>query len=73
MNLGSPEQVEKWGPLALNFEIIGTYAQTELGHGKSYYGIDFVHNTLIDFGLELGNLPVPPLQLNVVTQVPVYK
>lgn len=28
------EQKEKWLQLANNYEIIGTYAQTELGHGK---------------------------------------
>jgi len=30
----TPEQKEKWLPLATNFEIIGTFAQTELGHGN---------------------------------------
>src|SRR4051794_27090110 len=32
--LGTPEQVEKWLPPALKYEIIGAYAQTELGHGS---------------------------------------
>ena len=27
------EQMKKWLPLAQNFSITGTYAQTELGHG----------------------------------------
>ena len=30
---GSDEQKAKWLQKALDFEIIGTYAQTELGHG----------------------------------------
>ncbi len=29
------EQKEKWLELASNYKIIGTYAQTELGHGKN--------------------------------------
>ncbi|XP_072539506.1 peroxisomal acyl-coenzyme A oxidase 1 isoform X2 [Salminus brasiliensis] len=29
----TPEQHKKWLPLAENFQAIGTYAQTELGHG----------------------------------------
>ena len=29
-----PEQSRKWVPLAKSFKMIGTYAQTELGHGK---------------------------------------
>jgi acyl-CoA oxidase len=31
---GTDEQKEKWLDLAYNYKIIGTYAQTELGHGK---------------------------------------
>jgi len=30
----TPEQKEKWLPKAANYEIIGTFAQTELGHGN---------------------------------------
>jgi len=30
---GSEEQKTKWLQKALNYEIIGTYAQTEMGHG----------------------------------------
>ena len=30
------EQKAKWLPKARNYEIIGTYAQTELGHGISH-------------------------------------
>ena len=29
------EQKEKWLKLASNYSIIGAYAQTELGHGKT--------------------------------------
>ena len=31
---GTEEQKAKWLPLAESYQIIGTYAQTELGHGK---------------------------------------
>ena len=31
---GTEEQKAKWLPLAESNQIIGTYAQTELGHGK---------------------------------------
>jgi len=30
----TPEQKEKWLPKAASYEIVGTYAQTELGHGN---------------------------------------
>ena len=30
---GTPEQQERWMKKARTFEIIGTYAQTEMGHG----------------------------------------
>lgn len=33
-SLGSDEQFAKWGQLGKNFQIIATYAQTELGHGE---------------------------------------
>jgi len=33
MSFSSDEQLAKWVPLALNLNIIGTYAQTELAHG----------------------------------------
>ena len=36
---GTPEQIEKWGKAAANCNIIGTYAQTELGHGTNLRGI----------------------------------
>lgn len=37
---GSTEQQNKWLPRALNLEIIGTYAQTELGHGTFLRGLE---------------------------------
>lgn len=33
--LGTEEQKAKWLPLIQSFQVIGTYAQTELGHGRS--------------------------------------
>ncbi|XP_069107205.1 peroxisomal acyl-coenzyme A oxidase 1-like [Argopecten irradians] len=38
--LGTEEQKRKWLPLAKNFSIIGTYAQTELGHGTFLRGLE---------------------------------
>ena len=35
VSLGTKEQAEKWYPLSKNFNIIGCYAQTELGHGMN--------------------------------------
>uniref|UniRef100_A0A4W4E8Y7 Acyl-coenzyme A oxidase n=1 Tax=Electrophorus electricus TaxID=8005 RepID=A0A4W4E8Y7_ELEEL len=32
-NQGSPEQQAKWLPLTHTLQVVGTYAQTELGHG----------------------------------------
>ncbi|XP_028907494.1 peroxisomal acyl-coenzyme A oxidase 2 isoform X1 [Ornithorhynchus anatinus] len=40
MGLGSDEQIAKWIPPAQNFQIIGTYAQTELGHGTYLQGLE---------------------------------
>lgn len=33
-NQCTPEQSAKWLPLAESFQALGTYAQTELGHGQ---------------------------------------
>ncbi|XP_010529972.1 PREDICTED: putative peroxisomal acyl-coenzyme A oxidase 1.2 [Tarenaya hassleriana] len=37
---GTEEQKRKWLPLAYKMKIIGTYAQTELGHGSDIQGIE---------------------------------
>ncbi|XP_042535804.1 peroxisomal acyl-coenzyme A oxidase 2 [Dipodomys spectabilis] len=39
-SLGSEEQIAKWGPLCKTFQIITTYAQTELGHGTYLRGLE---------------------------------
>lgn len=36
---GSDEQCQFWVPKILNFEITGSYAQTELGHGSNVRGL----------------------------------
>lgn len=41
-----PQQSRKWIPLAESFQVVGTYAQTEMGHGQSRT------LTLIDFFVE---------------------
>lgn len=38
--LATDEQKSKWLPLALSYQIIGTYAQTELGHGTNLLGLE---------------------------------
>ncbi|XP_069823070.1 peroxisomal acyl-coenzyme A oxidase 2 isoform X2 [Dendropsophus ebraccatus] len=38
--LGTDEQAAKWLPLASNCNILGTYAQTELGHGTYLRGLE---------------------------------
>ncbi|XP_073500740.1 peroxisomal acyl-coenzyme A oxidase 2 [Phyllobates terribilis] len=38
--LGTDEQISKWLPLASSYKIIGTYAQTELGHGTYLRGLE---------------------------------
>ena len=40
MSQGSPEQQAKWLPMAQKLEIIGTYAQTEMGHGTFVRGLE---------------------------------
>ena len=37
---GSKEQQERWLPLARSLSIIGTYAQTEMGHGTNLQGLE---------------------------------
>eukprot|EP00043_Microstomoeca_roanoka_P014352 m.142297 g.142297 ORF g.142297 m.142297 type:complete len:663 (+) comp15991_c1_seq3:196-2184(+) len=37
---GTKEQQEKWLPLAETLQIVGTYAQTELGHGTFLRGLE---------------------------------
>ncbi|RDD38380.1 Peroxisomal acyl-coenzyme A oxidase 1 [Trichoplax sp. H2] len=37
---GTEEQQKKWIPLARNFKIFGTYAQTELAHGTFVRGLE---------------------------------
>lgn len=37
---GTEEQQNKWLPLATTMRIIGSYAQTELGHGSNVQGIE---------------------------------
>ncbi|XP_069499859.1 peroxisomal acyl-coenzyme A oxidase 2 [Ambystoma mexicanum] len=40
LGLGTDEQIAKWIPLAQNYQIIGSYAQTELGHGTYLRGLE---------------------------------
>lgn len=37
---GTDEQHKKWLPLAYKMQIIGCYAQTELGHGSNVQGLE---------------------------------
>ncbi|XP_070828845.1 peroxisomal acyl-coenzyme A oxidase 1 isoform X2 [Chaetodon trifascialis] len=39
-NLCDPQQSRKWLPLAKSYEIVGTYAQTEMGHGTHLRGLE---------------------------------
>ncbi|XP_059196333.1 peroxisomal acyl-coenzyme A oxidase 1 isoform X3 [Centropristis striata] len=39
-NLGDPQQSKKWIPLAESYQAVGTYAQTELGHGTHLRGLE---------------------------------
>ncbi|XP_032893235.1 LOW QUALITY PROTEIN: peroxisomal acyl-coenzyme A oxidase 2 [Amblyraja radiata] len=40
MKLGTDAQIAKWVPLAKDYHIIGTYAQTELGHGTNLRALE---------------------------------
>ena len=42
LSQGSPEQQAKWLPMANRLQVIGTYAQTELGHGTFVRGLETV-------------------------------
>lgn len=37
---GTNEQQKRWLPLAYTMQIIGSYAQTELGHGSNVRGLE---------------------------------
>ena len=39
MSQATPEQQAEWLPKALGLKLIGTYAQTELGHGTFVRGL----------------------------------
>ena len=39
-NLSNEEQKARWLPLIQNLDILGCYAQTELGHGSNVAGIE---------------------------------
>lgn len=38
--LSSEEQKKKWLPLVQSYNIIGCYAQTEIGHGSNVQGLE---------------------------------
>ncbi|GAX78870.1 hypothetical protein CEUSTIGMA_g6309.t1 [Chlamydomonas eustigma] len=40
MSQGDSEQQSKWLPLCFNLSVVGTYAQTELGHGTFVRGLE---------------------------------
>ena len=40
VNQGTEEQKKKWLPKALAKEYLGTYAQTEMGHGTFLRGLE---------------------------------
>lgn len=39
-HLGTDEQINKWMPRIINMEVIGSYAQTELGHGSDVRSLE---------------------------------
>jgi acyl-CoA oxidase len=40
LSQASPDQQAEWLPKALNLQLVGTYAQTELGHGSYIRGLE---------------------------------
>jgi len=40
LSQGTPEQQQHWLPLCYSLAIVGTYAQTELGHGTFVRGLE---------------------------------
>jgi hypothetical protein len=42
LSQGTPEQQAKWLPLCNRLQVVGTYAQTELGHGTFVRGLETV-------------------------------
>lgn len=42
LSQASPDQQAEWLPRALNMQLVGTYAQTELGHGTYVRGLETV-------------------------------
>jgi acyl-CoA oxidase len=39
-NMGTPDQQNEWVSRAYNCQVIGAYAQTELGHGTFIRGLE---------------------------------
>jgi len=54
--LGSDKQIGKWIPLATHYQLIGSYAQTELGHGKAARKTQRFHGTKGSGPASQGNL-----------------
>ena len=46
--LSTDEQRDKWLPLAMSMQIIGSYAQTEMGHGELISYISLFYNLSIE-------------------------
>ena len=61
-NLAEPQLKEKWMPKMLTCEILGTYAQTEMGHGILYTVKPVI------YGHCFGRLPAlrPPYEVNLL-------
>lgn len=38
-NFSTPEQIQKWLPLAKELKVMGSYCQTEIGHGSDVSGL----------------------------------